>query len=59
MTEEQFDELLNETNPIVRIGILEYLPSEVLKAVDPIAYRVSLSDMESFEEEEEEESVSN
>lgn len=52
MTEEQFDELLDETNPMVRIGTLEYSPSQVLKAVDPIAYRVTLADMESFEEED-------
>jgi len=52
VTEEQYDELLDETNDVVKIGTLEYSPSQVLKAVDPIAYRVGLSDCESFEEEE-------
>ena len=51
--EERFDELLDEAGPI-KIGSLEYMPSDVLKAVDPIAYRVGLSDYESFEEENDE-----
>jgi hypothetical protein len=44
MTEEQFDDLLDESNEPIRIGSLEYLPSQVLKAVDPIAYRVAFND---------------
>ena len=51
--EDQFDELLDEQGDI-RIGTLTYSPSQVLKAVDPIAYRVGLSDFESFQEEDEE-----
>ena len=50
--EDQFDELLDEQGDI-RIGTLTYSPSQVLKAVDPIAYRVGLSDFESFQEEDE------
>ena len=42
--EHMFDELLDECNPVVKIGTLEYSPSWVLKRVDPIAYRVGLSD---------------
>ena len=46
MTEEQFDELLDESNEPIRIGSLEYLPSQVLKLVDPIAYRVAFNDIQ-------------
>lgn len=51
--EHMFDELLDECNPVVKIGTLEYSPSWVLKRVDPIAYRVGLSDYWSEMEEEE------
>jgi hypothetical protein len=51
--EHMFDELLDECNPVVKIGTLEYSPSWVLKQVDPIAYRVGLSDYWSMLEEEE------
>ena len=37
--EDLYDEMLDECNEMVRIGILEYTPSQVLKEVDPIAYR--------------------
>ena len=40
---EMYEEALNEGEEI-RIGTLTYLPAEVLKAVDPIAYRTGLSD---------------
>lgn len=40
---EMYEEALNEGEE-VRIGTLTYLPAEVLKAVDPIAYRTGLSD---------------
>ena len=39
-----YDEMLDETNPVVVIGGLTYLPSQVLKEVDPIAYRVGFAD---------------
>ena len=51
--ENMFDEMLDECNPVVKIGTLEYSPSWVLKRVDPIAYRVGLSDYCSEMEEEE------
>ena len=50
--EEQYDELLDLYGP-VRIGTLTYDASRVLREVDPIAYRVGLSDFESMLEEEE------
>ena len=37
--EDLYDEMLDECNDTVRIGTLEYTPSQVLKEVDPIAYR--------------------
>lgn len=47
ITEEQlkemYDEALNQGDEI-QIGSLFYLPAEVLKAVDPIAYRTGMSD---------------
>ena len=50
MTEEQFDEWLDEIYGSIKIGGLEYYTSQVLKAVDPIAYRVMMNDLESEEE---------
>lgn len=38
-----YDEALDEGQEI-RIGTLTYLPSRVLQAVDPIAYRVGFFD---------------
>ena len=51
--ENMFDEMLDECNPVFKIGTLEYSTSWVLKRVDPIAYRVGLSDYWSMLEEEE------
>ena len=55
--EELYDNLLDEIYPMVRIGNLEYMPSEVLRKVDPIAYRCGMNDYESelIAEREEEE----
>ena len=50
--ENQFDEMLDECYPIVRIGGIHFYPSQILKECDPIAYRVALSDYESTLEEE-------
>ena len=50
--EEQFDEMLNETNELIKIGKLTYLPSQVLKNTDPIAYRIALSEFEDYMEED-------
>jgi len=41
--EEQYDEALNDSG-MIKIGILEYAPADVLKSVDPVAYRCGLSD---------------
>lgn len=50
--EEQFDEMLNETNELIKIGNLTYLPSQVLKNTDPIAYRIGLSEFEDYMKED-------
>ena len=50
---EAYNEMLDETNPEIVIGSLRYSPSQVLREVDPIAYRVGLSEWESFVEEQE------
>lgn len=50
MTEEQFDEMLDETYGTFKIGFCEFSASLILKELDPIAYRVSLAD---FSDEDE------
>jgi len=42
-TERLFDNYLDDTNSLIQIGELSYTPSEVLKAVDPMAYDVELT----------------
>jgi hypothetical protein len=51
MTEEEYDDLLDEIYQVIKFGTLEYSPSQVLKAVDPIAYRVGMNDYEDSMEE--------
>lgn len=36
---ERFENMLDECFPLVKFGSLSYSPSEVLKRVDPTAYR--------------------
>jgi hypothetical protein len=40
-----YDDLLNEAGTYT-IGTLEFLPSDILKNCDPIAYRCGLADFE-------------
>lgn len=51
MIENYFDEMLNEVYPMVKIGDIEFFPSDILKKCDPIAYRCYLSDFEDTLEE--------
>jgi hypothetical protein len=52
--EEMFDEMLDECYPVVKIGYMEFYPSQILKNCDPIAYQIGLSEyMDSLEEDEE------
>jgi len=41
---DMYDSMLNESYPIIRIGYSKFDPSEVLKEMDPIAYRVGFND---------------
>lgn len=49
MTEEMFDEMLNDVYPVYKIGELTFYPSQILKDCDPIAYRIGLSEFEDGE----------
>ena len=51
--EVMYDEMLDECNPIVKIGTLEYNPSWVLKNVDPTAYRIGFQEYIDWITEEE------
>jgi hypothetical protein len=52
--ETQFDEMLDECYPVVKIGYMEFYPSQILKNCDPIAYQIGLSEyMDSLEEDSE------
>lgn len=49
--EQQYKDMLDECYPSYIINGMEYMPSDILKECDPIAYRVGLSDYESSLEE--------
>jgi hypothetical protein len=53
MTEEEYDDLLDDIYEVIKFGTLEYPPSQVLKAVDPVAYRLGMIDYEDSMEGEE------
>jgi hypothetical protein len=44
--EIEFDEFLDELFPPYQIGGFTFYASEVLKTLDPIAYRISFSEYE-------------
>jgi hypothetical protein len=48
--EDMFDEMLDETYPVVKIGELTFYPSQILKQCDPIAYRIGVSEYEDMED---------
>jgi hypothetical protein len=52
MTEEMFDEWLDDVYPTYQIAGGTFYPSQILKNCDPILYRISLSEMEEDEEDE-------
>ena len=52
MTEEMFDDWLDDVYPTYEIAGVTLYPSQILKSCDPIAYRVALADIE-FEEDDE------
>ena len=45
--EQYYDEMLDEMGA-VSVGTLEFMPSDILKNCDPIAYRVGLADFEDY-----------
>jgi hypothetical protein len=51
MTEETFDEFLDDVYPVYKIGEMTFYPSQILKSCDPIAYQIAISEMEDEEEE--------
>ena len=51
MTEEQFDEWLDDVYPTYQIAGITLYPSQMLKNCDPIAYRIALSEMEEDEDD--------
>jgi hypothetical protein len=48
--EEQYKDMLDECYPPIKFGDMEYSPSYALYNLDPIAYRVGLSDYEATTE---------
>ncbi|MEY3910101.1 MAG: hypothetical protein RIT47_799 [Pseudomonadota bacterium] len=52
VTEEIYDEFLNEIYPEVKLGYSTFQPSEILKHLDPIAYNVGMQEYEYFQNEE-------
>lgn len=48
---EMFENLLNESG-VIEVAGCEFTPSRILKSLDPIAYRVALSDYTSSLEED-------
>jgi hypothetical protein len=46
--EERWDEMLDDSQELIKIGNMSYLPSQVLKAVDPIAYRIGKYEFADF-----------
>lgn len=53
---ESYEDMLDECYEDIRFGCCSYSPSQVLKAVDPIAYEMGLDEyIESIEEDMEDE----
>lgn len=42
--EQAFDEMLDDSYPVIEIGYLTFSPAEVLFNCDPVAYRTGLLD---------------
>lgn len=48
---EAFDEMLDESYPPVKMGTLTFYASDILYNCDPIAYDISVSEWEDWQEE--------
>lgn len=44
--EDFYDDLLNECYGEIKLGDLVFSPAEIIKTLDPIAYRCGLADFE-------------
>ena len=53
-TKQLFDEMLDESYPVVEMGTLKFYPSQILKECDPIAYNEALLDFQDAITENEE-----
>ena len=51
MTEEMFDEWLDDVYPTYEIAGITLYPSQILKNCDPIAYRIAQSEIEDDEDD--------
>ena len=51
MTEEMFDDFLDEVFPVYEMGDLAFYPSQIMKALDPISYEIAYSEWATEEEE--------
>ena len=47
LLKEMYDDMLDDCHPPIKIGNLEYAPSVGFSRIDPIAYRIGMSDYES------------
>jgi hypothetical protein len=50
--EEMFDEMIDESYPVFKIGHAEFYPSQILKNCDPILYRLAVEEYHDMMEEE-------
>ncbi len=46
VSEDEYEEFLNEIYPEVEIGELTFYPGQIIKNLDPIAFRCGLIDYE-------------
>ena len=53
--EEQFDEMLDESYPVFKIGSQEFYASQILHNCDPISYEISVKEYADFLQEQEDE----
>ena len=53
--EEMFDEMLDESYPVFKIGSSEFYASQILHNCDPIAYEISVKEYVDFLQEQEDE----
>lgn len=51
MTEEKFNDWLDDVYPTYEIAGITLYPSQILKDCDPVAYRIALSEIEDDDDE--------